>query len=312
MNAKPSHERACVPDELKALRHWVVWKYEPRPGKDKPAKAPYQPRTGHRASHANPATWGTYAQARARAQQGGWQGLGFVFTAEDPYCGIDLDGCRDLETEEIAPWAGHIVEQMQSYTEVSPSGRGLHLLVKAALPDHAGRKRGPLEVYDAQRYFTVTGEHLAGTPAELEERQAELLALYATLAPVEEAEALPRAACPVSALSYSDEEVLRRALAAPNGAKFQALWSGDLRAYTDLLAGQGDQSRADFALCLRLSYWCNGDAEQMDRLFRQSALYRSKWDVQMSGQGHTYEEVTIWNAVRRHEQLLVAPTRRRR
>ena len=242
---------------------------------------------------------------------GGWDGLGFVFTAVDPYAGIDLDDCRDPETGEIAYWAQQIVGALESYTEVSPSGRGLHILVKAALPDHVGRKQGAVEVYDALRYFAVTGERLAGTPASLEERQAETLALYATLAP-EEADELPTAdlSRPRPTLAHSDAEVVAKALAATNGATFQALWSGDLRAYTDPRTGQVDQSRADFALCLLLAYWCNSDPDQMDRLFRQSALYRSKWDVQFSGRGRTYGEVTIWNAIRRHERLAVtAPSK---
>ena len=184
---------AALPDELKALRQWVVWRYEARPGKDKPAKRPYSPRTGRPARTDGPATWGTWPQALARYQHGGWEGLGFVFTAADPYCGIDLDDCRDPATGEIAFWAQQIVDALESYTEISPSGRGLHILVKAALPDHVGRKQGAVEVYDALRYFAVTGERLAGTPASLEERQAETLALYATLAP-EEAEELPERA----------------------------------------------------------------------------------------------------------------------
>lgn len=243
-------------------------------------------------------TWGTYAQARARYQHGGWDGLGFVFSAADPYCGIDLDGCRDPGTGEIAPWAWEMVEALHSYTEVSPSGRGLHILVKAALPDHVGRKRGALEIYDAQRYFAMTGERLAGTPVTLEEREQEVLALYARLSP-KEPDPLPRVARPVSTLSRSDAEVVAKALAAANGAKFQALWAGDLSAYCDPETGQANAGSADFALCLLLAYWTNGDVEQIDRLFRQCALYRAKWDEQISGGGHTYGQVTIWNALRR-------------
>jgi primase-polymerase (primpol)-like protein len=301
-----------IPDELKALRQWVVWKYEARPGKDKPAKRPYTPRTGRPARTDVPATWGTWPQALARYWHGGWEGLGFVFSADDPYCGIDLDDCRELEKEEIAPWAWRVVEQMQSYTEISISGRGLHILVKAALPDHVGRKHAMVEVYDTRRYFAVTGERLEGTPAAIEERQAEVLALYATLAP-EEPESLLRDTRPVLPLSRSDAEVLHMALAAANGAKFRALWNGDLRAYLDPLTGQPNASSADFALCLLLAYWTNGDADQMDRLFRQSALYRAKWDAQGSGGGHSYGRVTIWNAIRRHERLVAAaPARRKR
>ena len=106
---------------------------------------------------------------------------------------------------------------------------------------------------------------------------------------------------------------MAKALAATNGATFQALWSGDLHAYTDPRTGHPDQSRADFALCLVFAYWCNSDPDQMDRLFRQSALYRSKWDAQFSGHGRTYGQVTIWNAIRRHERLVVtAPARSKR
>ena len=257
-----------MPDELKPLRHWIVWRYELRPGKRKPAKAPYQPRTGHRARTDLPATWGTYAQALARFQHGGWHGLGFVFTAGDPYCGVDVDDCRIPLTGEIAPWAWQIVERLSSYIELSPSGRGLHILVRASLPAHAGRKQGAVEIYDAGRYFAVTGQRLAGMPATIEECQAEVLALYATLAPVEPI-SLPLAAHAGAARARSDAEVLARALAAPNGAKFQALWSSQLAAYRDAQTGQVDQSRADFALCRLLAYWTNNDAEQMDWLFRQ-------------------------------------------
>ena len=196
------------------------------------------------------------------------------------------------------------MDALESYTEVSPSGRGLHILVKAALPEHLGLKQGAVEVYDAERYFAVTGVRLAGTPPALEVRQEEVLALYATLAR-EEAEEPPAAARSRPTLTRSDAEVVAKALAAANGATFQRLWSGDLRAYTDPRTGQADQSRADFALCLLLAYWCTCDPDQMDRLFRQSALYRPKWDAQASGGGHRYGQVTIWNAIRRHERLAV-------
>ncbi len=303
---------AALPDEVKGLRQWIVWRYEPRPGKDKPAKVPYQPRTGRRARTDTPATWGTWQQALARYRAGGWDGLGFVFTAADPYCGIDLDGCRDPDTGEIASWAEQIVDALESYTEVSPSGRSLHILLQAVLPEHFGRKQGAVEVYDAERYFAVTGERLVGTPATLEERQGETLALYATLAR-EEPESLPAAARPRPTLAHSDAEVVAKALTAANGATFQALWSGDLSAYRDSCTGQVDQSRADFALCLLLAYWCESDPDQMDRLFRQSALFRPKWDAQFSGHGRTYGQVTIWNAIRRHERLAVTtPARSRR
>jgi putative DNA primase/helicase len=103
---------------------------------------------------------------------------------------------------------------------------------------------------------------------------------------------------PGQARSQPDAEVLQRALAAPNGPKFRALWNGDLRAYRHPQTGQPNASSADFALVRLLVYWTNGDAAQVDRLFRQSGLYRPKWGAQQSGHGHTYGEVTIYNALR--------------
>lgn len=303
-----------LPDELKALRQWVIWRYEPRPGKAKPAKAPYQPRTGHPARTDRPATWGTFAQALARFQQGGWHGLGFVFTANDPYCGVDVDDCCIPLTGEIAPWAWEIVEAMQSYTEISPSGRGLHVLVRASLPDHGGRKQGAVEIYDALRYFAVTGQHLAELPATIEERENEIEALYATLAPAE-GETLPagRPVPPLS-LSRSDEEVLARAREAENGPKFRALYDqGRIDGYRDPHTGAPDHSAADFALMVLLSYWTNGNAAQMARLFQASALYRPERWAQPAGSGYTYGEVSIYNALRQANRARgAAPLRKKR
>ena len=103
----------------------------------------------------------------------GYGGIGFVFTPEDDLCGVDLDGCLDQQTREMEPWAREIVEELNSYTEISPSGTGVHVLVRAKLP--AGRNRkGRFEAYDRGRYFTVTGRHLPGTPRGIEGRQEEL------------------------------------------------------------------------------------------------------------------------------------------
>ena len=104
-------------------------------------------------------------------------GVGFVFTEDDPYAGIDIDKCRNSETGEIDQWARKIVDALDSYTEISPSGTGLHIFVKATLPGPNNRK-GPLEMYESGRYFTLTGEHLGGTPTEIHERQDVLERLY--------------------------------------------------------------------------------------------------------------------------------------
>ena len=148
-------------EDIRDLRQWLVWRSEGRDGK--PTKIPYSPLTGARASSTDPETWTGYQEAVNVCKERGYGGIGFVFTAEDDLCGVDLDGCLDPETGEIEPWAWEIIEELDSYTEISPSGTGVHVLVRGKLPEGRNRK-GRFEAYDRGRYFTVTGKHLAGTP----------------------------------------------------------------------------------------------------------------------------------------------------
>ncbi len=165
-------------EELKALPQWVAWRSEPVEGRDKPAKVPYDPKTGRRASSTDPETWGSYEEARAYANRTGG-GVGFVFTEGDPYCGIDLDGA--VVDGEVQPWAREIVTALDSYTEYSVSGTGLHVLVEAVLPDASRHKGAGVELYDRERFFVFTGQHLDGTPETIEPRQAEIDGLYGEL-----------------------------------------------------------------------------------------------------------------------------------
>ena len=157
--------------DLRDLRQWLCWRSEDRDGK--PTKVPYSPATGKKADRTVPETWTGYQEAVKACNEKGYGGIGFVFTSEDDLCGVDLDKCLDPETGEIEPWAWAIIEELNSYTEISPSGTGVHILVRAALPK--GRNRnGRFEAYDRSRYFTVTGKHLVGTPQTIEGRQEEL------------------------------------------------------------------------------------------------------------------------------------------
>jgi hypothetical protein len=99
-----------------------------------------------------------------------------MFAKDDGTAGIDLDGCRNRETGEIAEWAMSLIRSLHSYTEISPSQEGVKIWVRAVLP--AGRRKKPgLEIYDRGRYFTLTGRHLVGTPRTVESRQDEVEAL---------------------------------------------------------------------------------------------------------------------------------------
>jgi primase-polymerase (primpol)-like protein len=97
--------------ELQTWPQWVIWKHEQHPGEPKPRKVPYSPR-GHRAKTNRSVTWGTFAEALAAYQRGGFDGIGFVFTASDPFAGIDLDGCRDPNTGRLEPWGAEIVRAL--------------------------------------------------------------------------------------------------------------------------------------------------------------------------------------------------------
>src|SRR3712207_2385005 len=109
-------------DDMRDLRQWLVWRSEERHGK--PTKVPYSPITGQMASSTNPEGWASYQQAVRACKEHGYDGIGFVFTAEDELCGVDLDGCLDPKTGGLEDWARQIVEELNSYTEISPSEIG--------------------------------------------------------------------------------------------------------------------------------------------------------------------------------------------
>lgn len=144
-----------IPGELRACPQWVVWRYEHRDGTDKPTKVPYDPNSGRKASVADPTTWATVEDAGSALQSGGWDGVGFVFSENDPFAGVDLDVPEGGLPKEFQR---HTLGMLDSYAEYSPSGRGLHIIVKGAVP--AGRNNSDIgiEVYSSRHFFTFTGK----------------------------------------------------------------------------------------------------------------------------------------------------------
>jgi hypothetical protein len=280
-------------NDIRDLRQWVVWRSEERHGK--PTKIPYSPITGQRASSTNPEGWASYQQAVKACKELGYDGIGFVFTAEDDLCGVDLDGCLDPKTGGLEGWARQIVEELDSYTEISPSGTGVHILIRATLPE--GRNRnGRFEAYDRGRYFTVSGKHLAGTPRAIENRQEELQGVVRRVFgdPSANGHSQPVAMREQLQNGFSDDEVIRKALAASNGERFSRLWEGSTGDY-------GSSSEADLALCGMLAFWTGGDAARIDTLFRRSGLYRKKWDRK------DYRNRTIAEAISGKKEFYRAP-----
>jgi putative DNA primase/helicase len=291
-----------IPQKLTEYSQWVAWKTVVKPDREKPTKIPVSP-DGDRASVQDSTTWGTFAHAlRAVRTHAAVDGIGFVFTADDEFVGIDLDDCRNPDSGELSAWAADIVDQLDTYTEASPSGTGVHCLCEGTVPGDRNR-RGDLECYDEFRYFTVTGRVLApdyGATA-IEPRQPALEDLYEQS--LEDPEDGDTSSGDSSSgtesgtsggpeqVTADDEEIIRRAKSAANGDKFAALWNGRWEGRFP------SQSEADLALCDMLAFWTQKDRAQMDRLFRQSGLKRPKWDEDRGDQ--TYGELTLEKALRR-------------
>jgi putative DNA primase/helicase len=248
-----------LPDELKATTRFVVWHLEEvtnEKGVTRLTKVPYIARriayaeeTARKASSTKSTSWTSFTTAVETYLQGGWDGIGFMFQGSG-YTGGDVDHCIDPETDAIDQRGQRVIDRLQSYTERSFSGDGIHTIIKASMPE-TGRRFGPVEFYSDGRYFAMTGQHIPGTPVAIEERQDVLNSL------IKELDA-----------DWKVETQLKK------DAALLKLWNGDTSAY------DGDASRADLALCNKLKVLCSRDKEQMDRLFRSSKLYRDKWERQ--------------------------------
>lgn len=284
---------AGIPQALLAWRQWMCWKAAPgtRPGKW--SKAPRDPRTGEKADKTDPGHWGTIWEALAGMKRYGLTGIGFATSESDPFVFIDIDNCRDPHTGVIDEKACSIWRQIDSYTEVSPSGTGIRIVAMGCLPD-VGSKRGGVEMYDRKAFLTITGQMVPGGRASVAERSDAVNALHVQL--FAQDAGVPKVPRAVPRRIAGDEEVLNKARNAANGWKFRRLFdAGDISLYE--CGGESGHHLADLALCRMLAYWTNNSAAQMDRLFRQSGLHRPKWDEIHYRDGRTYGQATIDKAM---------------
>lgn len=283
--------RANVPKELQDLNQWVVWRTETR--KDKPTKVPYNVNRAEeqRASSTDPKTWTSFQTATRAYLYGNYDGVGFVFHEDDPFAGVDFDKC--IMGGVMDPLRAGWMKRLDSYSEDSQSGTGAHTIVIGELPP-GGRKstQHNVEMYDDGRFFVMTGDHIPGTPREINERDPQLKALHTEIFAKQEEPKKPssNAQDTGGAIPTDDQELLRRMFASKNGNAIKALWDGSTTAHND------DDSAADQALCNHLAFWTGKDARRMDRMFRQSKLMRDKWDANARS-GETYGEGTIARAI---------------
>jgi archaellum biogenesis ATPase FlaH len=189
MNLTPYKLPACLTER----RQWVLWKTIDRSGE--PTKVPFQV-NGEPAKSSDAQTWDAFDMACQRHEQGGYDGIGYVLDEHDPFCGIDLDGCRNPETKQVAEWAREIIKRFDSYTEISPSGTGVKIFIRGCLPfghrnkvkvdaESVSTKTPGIEVYDNRRYFACTGWRIAGISQEVEEREEAMLWLAEKYLPID-------------------------------------------------------------------------------------------------------------------------------
>lgn len=280
-------------EELKDLKQWVCYRNVWDEKKQKNKKLPKDARTGKGAKANDPETWSPYPVALEGKKRFGLDGVGFEFASG--YLGIDLDNVID-ESGALTPVASEIVELMDSYTEYSPGGKGLHILCRTSLGKMGRRNdRIGLEMYNHGRFFTVTGRPY-GEPKSIQERteQAEeVCRRYLSKPEREDVKPVQKGQIPPVESAFenlTDSDLWQRMFDSPKGSTIRALYDGDTSGYSD------DHSRADQALVNHLAYWTNCDVERMDRMFRQTGLHRGKWD-EKRGQ-LTYGERTMAVAVK--------------
>ncbi len=269
-----------IPQTLKDLGEFCCWQYQVKNGRK--TKVPYNPATGYGAKTNDPSTFVPFNTAISAS---GYDGIGIRVSGK--FVGIDLDHC--IEDNKLLPWAKEITDRFsETYTEISPSGAGVRIF--CLLPDNLNYntetyyiKKGNIEVYIpgyTNRFLTVAGNGIGAK--EITETAESLMWLLETY--------MRRPISPTPAsIAYSesyldDDSVIAKAASAANGNKFTKLWNGDISDY-------GSRSEADAALVSILAFWCSGDTGQIDRLFRNSALMREKWDANRGAD--TYGNITV-------------------
>lgn len=282
-----------IPEELKAFNNWVLFKSTPKTDKKgvvKYTKIPYQV-NGKKASTNKPDTWNSFDAVKAVAVK--FSGIGFVFN-NSPFVGIDIDHC--IKDGKLSDTAKDIIRALGSYAEVSPSGEGVHIIAKGNIEIKTNKNTSlGLEIYNTGRYFTVTGKPI-NKYSKITENNTALKAVYEKYfagktdkkPPQKEMNTLP-----VMAAAVDDEVLIKKICSSQQGEKFKKLfYQGDTSNNKD------DNSSADLALCNILAFWTCKNHEQINRIFKASALYRpEKWNKIHFSNGDTYGKRTIKTAI---------------
>lgn len=287
----PSVLKPCfdaIPAYVRRFPHWVTWRSEWQEERKAWTKIPYDAKTLRRAASDNRETWTTFEDASETYAEPSNElsGIGFVFNPQNDLFGVDFDKCLDEGglTKPFGDW----IEKFNSYTEVSVSGSGLHIIARGVVgPGHRSAIKD-LEIYDRLRYFCFTGRPWGDArPIRWRQTEAEDFVREFFPPPTKAESARP---APLD-VGKSTDELLRLAFTAKNGDSIFRLFQGDTGNYGD------DNSSADLALCSKLAFWSGGSPAILDEMFRGSRLYREKWNQKHSADGRTYGQMTLDKAL---------------
>ena len=271
-----------IPHVMCSRDQWLLWKFEANE-KGKKTKVPYQT-NGRRADVTDPSNYAPFDEVIKILENGKYAGIGFALTENDNFVGVDLDNyIIDGEPEERAR---KIIDVCGSYTEISPSGKGFHIILKGKLPSNDDYLRNNrefgIEMYDCKRFLTVTGDifedstkHVKHNQDAINEICEEYMMKVVENYQRDKAKLVPK---------LSDKKILELCLKARNKNKFNSLWSGNFRSMYP------SQSEADLALCAILAFYTQ-DPIQIERLFNQSKLgERGKWKSRPDYRKRTIEQ----------------------
>lgn len=282
-----------IPQELTELKQWCIWRYVERG--DKVTKLPINPADNTFAKSNDESTWADLQTAREGYQKYNADGLGFFF--KEPYMGIDIDDIgEELERYKRGDIQENIVfefyESLKSYTEISPSGNGIHIILKGEIPGSRRRKEN-VEMYDSGRFFTMTGDSLGKYETVNESNPLMIDHLYDRYIGENNVVNLP--IDHHSSHNLSESEIISQILNSKQSDLFKRFMNDGWEELYD------SQSEADLAFANLLAFWCARDYTKMDSLFRQSGLMREKWDEKRGKT--TYGEATLHKAINETESV---------
>lgn len=276
-------KQARVPKTLKEINRWINWRLKNRDGQ--PTKTPWSCEYKEPISvkepfyHLSFETAVSYCHTSSNPDFD--RGIGFVLGGG--IVGLDLDNCRSLDGTHVEQWALRIVWAFNTYTEVSPSGTGFKLFFRGQLPrDERGKTRnryafkdlpGEFEIYDCDRFFTVTGDRMSNLSHDVEDRQDVLDEFHRHYFgdpaswSASRTKAESSGGCPLP-----KDQLFERIKKSRSGEKFSKLMAGDASDYGD------DYSRADYALASLLAFWVGPHPDQIQDIMLDSGLCDGRED----------------------------------